>query len=55
MNKLTGNTRYRTNWEGRLILQVEVGVYQSDKAAWVGSWRDASVKDLIGTVKGDPF
>ena len=51
---LTGSTRYRTNWRGKLILQVEyialvvenMGncVECSDQAFW----RDARTQDLSG-------
>ena len=49
---LTGNTRYRTNWRGKLILQVEETIQSYD---WRGGgsyspeflrWRDAAVEDL---------
>lgn len=52
--KLTGRTRYRTNWRGKLILQVEYtqhycndlngsGYYDQWDANY---WRDASLKDV---------
>ena len=49
MAQLTGNHRYRSNWRGKLILQVEEAVQCSD---WFGGtvlrwtetkWRDATV------------
>lgn len=51
MASLTGRTRYRAGWFGRLILQVEVDVTGSP---WVSQmdpglhtkWRDARVDDL---------
>lgn len=53
--KLTGRTRYRTNWRGKLILQVEYtthycrdlngsGYYDEGEKV---SWRDARAEDLI--------
>lgn len=52
--KLTGNTRYRSNWRGKLILQVEDrGIKYENCGAYVDSmrvryWRDATVEDLSG-------
>jgi len=53
--KLTGRTRYRTNWRGKLILQVEFsrsychdlngsGYYDEGTTT---HWRDATAEDLI--------
>ncbi|PRA46676.1 hypothetical protein [Brucella pituitosa] len=50
--KLTGRTRYRTNWRGKLILQVEEAGIEVDYDLYhveshnVTSWRDAKVVDL---------
>lgn len=52
--KLTGRTRYRTSWSGKLILQVEYGyVHITDLSGSgyydydnVTKWRDAKVEDL---------
>jgi len=49
---LTGNTRYRSNWLGKLILQVEYtyeesGCYDMDWRTVI-LWRDAKVEDLTG-------
>ena len=38
---LTGNTRYRVSWTGKIILQVEY----SDGSPWK-NWKDAKVEDL---------
>ena len=58
MEQLTGVTRYRTNWRGQLILQVEFYMIY-DSVTFTESppphWRDARVSDLVGTIKGDPF
>ena len=51
MSPLTGRTRYRVTWLGRLVLQVEVDVTGSP---WVSqmdigshtSWRDARCEDF---------
>lgn len=43
---LTGRTRFRANWRGKLLLQVEVvghGGYRGDKYQF---WRDAETQDL---------
>ncbi len=60
MAKLTGRTRFRTNWRRRLILQVEYtchyckdlngsGYYDEWSTRY---WRDAKPEDLInGEVK----
>lgn len=45
---LTGKYRFRTNWFGKLILQVEYSITDYDP---IGSttrtnWRDAQVEDL---------
>lgn len=37
---LTGHTRLRVDWRGRLIVQVE---YEQAGSRW---WRDAAVSDL---------
>lgn len=53
--KLTGRTRYRTNWRGKLILQVEFtrrychdlngsGYYDEGETT---HWRDAKAEDII--------
>lgn len=52
MSDLTHNTRYRTNWRGQLILQVEERIITTENmgshAEFVNSkrWRDAHVTDL---------
>jgi hypothetical protein len=52
MAKLTGNHRYRSNWRGKLILQVEEAAQHSDIfggtiECWtVTKWRDATLFDL---------
>lgn len=57
---LTGKTRYRTNWRGKLILQVEYkkqyidnsyqasfsGSHPDDFKIFNGYWRDAKLKDI---------
>lgn len=49
---LTGRTRYRTNWRGKIILQVEETGVEFDYDRYhiecqsVTSWRDAKVVDL---------
>lgn len=44
---LTGRTRYRATWLGRLILQVQL-------ANRSGTWRDAKVEDVsCGQVRED--
>lgn len=52
--KLTGRTRYRSGWRGKLILQVEYTSYYCHDLNGSGyydvghtmHWRDADVKDL---------
>lgn len=43
----TGNTNYRTNWRGKMILQVEVRT----PGNWPGDfdcyWKDATVTDYF--------
>lgn len=48
IGSLTGRTRYRQNWRGKLILQVEF-----NDSAWLGhsvhrfhAWRDARLSDI---------
>ena len=53
---LTGNTRYRTNWRGKLILQVEEAYhsfapYPEMDGMNFTHWRDARVEDL-SSLKG---
>ncbi len=50
-NKLTGRTRHRAGWRGRLVLQVEYSyrTYFSPDAGYSPedtAWRDATVKDV---------
>lgn len=50
--KLTGKTRYRSGWRGKLILQVEETSVQLENCgayvdiARVRYWRDAKTEDL---------
>lgn len=37
--RLTGNTRYRSTWTGKLVLQVQL----ADRC---GTWRDARLEDM---------
>jgi hypothetical protein len=48
IGSLTGRTRYRQNWRGKLILQVEF-----NDSSWLGhsvhrfrAWRDATLSDI---------
>ena len=46
--RLTGKYRFRTNWFGKLILQVEYSITDYDPTGSTTStnWRDAQVEDL---------
>ena len=53
MSELTGATRHRKDWRGRLILQVEIRVRtagygrpQPGKSYVHVEWRDARVEDM---------
>lgn len=51
MAQLTGNHRYRSNWRGKLILQVEEkflrSAYVNEVEFWTETkWRDATWFDL---------
>ena len=52
MAQLTGKQRYRSNWRGKLILQVEEAAQHSSYIVnevefWtVTKWRDATLFDL---------
>jgi hypothetical protein len=52
MAQLTGNHRYRSNWRGKLILQVEETTRPADLVCGyleyrtVTKWRDATLFDL---------
>ena len=51
---LTGNIRHRTNWAGKLILQVEVDRHYADMYGGIDVrvWRDASPEDVLtGDIK----
>lgn len=37
---LTGKTRYRTTWRGKVVLQVE------EAGRWGNTWRDATLADI---------
>lgn len=45
---LTGKFRFRTNWAGKLILQVQYEYYdyEGDSSTKKTNWRDAKVEDL---------
>lgn len=44
---LTGKTRYRTSWLGKMILQVQL-------ANVAGTWRDATLNDFcLGEIRKD--
>lgn len=45
---LTGKFRFRTNWFGKLILQIEYTYtdYVGDSSTQRTNWRDAKVEDL---------
>lgn len=45
MSHLTGNTRFRMGWRGKLVLQVEVD-HDSFDAPFGCWWRDANLFDL---------
>lgn len=50
--RLTGNRRYRTNWRGQLILQVQVTGESISPCGMsdgreVNFWRDATVQDVV--------
>lgn len=56
---LTGRTRYRLGWRGRLILQVEHATHHRQSSGWVvyppymiSEWRDATVADLTTVSSG---
>lgn len=57
MANLTGHTRYRADWRGRLILQVEERVQGDYYATGPATedrfrWRDACVEDLKPVLRG---
>lgn len=47
--QLTGKIRHRTNWAGKLILQVEVDRHYPDMYGGIDSraWRDARPEDVL--------
>lgn len=47
-NHLTGKFRFRTNWFGKLILQVEYSytVTEGSSTTTRTNWRDGAVEDL---------
>lgn len=53
--RLTGKTRHRSTWTGKLILQVEVeGEYMDAQGDWsptFSKWRDAKTVDLFSELK----
>ncbi|MCG7508517.1 hypothetical protein [Mesorhizobium retamae] len=56
ITNLTGSTRHRVNWFGKMVLQVEVKAYRPDtslplspfvdRMRQVEEWRDATQKDM---------
>jgi hypothetical protein len=46
MSKLTGKIRVRSNWRGKLILQVEKVEWYSSICKDLYWWEDAKVQDL---------
>jgi hypothetical protein len=58
MSTLTGQTRYRLGWRGKIVLQVGIW-YRSfelgrhpDYQPWVTGWRDAVFRDVIDLAEG---
>ena len=47
---LTGNVRYRANWRGKLVLQVERKV-PNDNYNWDFIWKDAKFSDINGRIE----
>lgn len=55
MSDLTGRTRFRINWRGKVVLQVEYSRHYFDDLNGSGyydsgttqNWRDARAEDLI--------
>ena len=59
-NPLTGRSRYRLGWFGKLVLQVEYATLQPHDAGartdwkWTGrAWRDARCEDLVCEQRDD--
>ena len=53
MSRLTGNTRHRISWRGKVIMQVECWYLPGAYADYVGRWRDANALDLVDIAKGN--
>jgi hypothetical protein len=56
MTQLTGNTRYRLGWFGKVILEVSEWQRRPtqghpDTWPWVEGWRDATFRDLLDLVE----
>lgn len=55
---LTGQTRYRLGWRGKIVLQVSVWQRRfargghPDFQPWIAIWRDASFRDVIDLAEG---
>lgn len=49
---LTGNTRHRINWRGKVIMQVEYWERELRSPYCSGRWRDACAQDLVDIAQG---
>ncbi|HHL4079919.1 MULTISPECIES: hypothetical protein [Burkholderia] len=52
MSLLTGNTRYRLGWFGKVILEVsewrrQAALSHPDTWPWIEVWRDATFRDVL--------
>lgn len=52
MTLLTGNTRYRLGWSGKVILEVSEWRRQPTRShpdtwPWIEDWRDATFRDVL--------
>lgn len=52
---LTGETRYRLGWLGKIVLQVsewQKGFSRLGPPPWVAHWRDATFRDVLDLTEG---
>lgn len=55
---ITGRTRYRLGWRGKVVLQVQCWERQWTAGRWPGAapwaerWRDATFRDVLDIAEG---
>jgi hypothetical protein len=51
--KLTGKTRYRLGWRGRVIVQVEFWRIGARGVGYESAWKDADFRSVLDIAEGN--